>query len=159
MSLLAQLKLMKINSTATAQPLNLMFLLKTWRGVKNSLNTQSSSLSYKKACQWIKRYKAEQAGSDADLNAYDLIYVAGHANAGGKTIAINLPNDEEVQLKKGTRRLQLKNAMRAKFDAIMTPIADNLIVQEQRRHVTFNAFFANTMFHESGSWLRCQKHY
>jgi hypothetical protein len=38
--------------------------------------------------------------------------------------------------------------MRAKFDAIMTPIADNLIVQEQRRHVTFNAFFANTMFHE-----------
>jgi uncharacterized protein (DUF952 family) len=95
-----------------------------------------------------KKYKAEQAGSDADLNAYDLIYVAGHANAGGKTIAINLPNDEEVQLKKGTRRLQLKNAMRAKFDAIMTPIADNLIVQEQRRHVTFNAFFANTMFHE-----------
>ena len=95
-----------------------------------------------------KKYKSELAGSDADLNAYDLIYVAGHANAGGKTIAINLPNDEEVQLKKGTRRLQLKNAMRAKFDAIMTPIAENLIVQEQRRHVTFNAFFANTMFHE-----------
>jgi len=95
-----------------------------------------------------KKYKAEQAGSDADLNAYDVIYYAGHSNAGGKTIAINLPNDEQVQLEKGTRRLQLKNAMRAKFDAIMAPIAATLIVPEQRENVTFNAFFANTMFHE-----------
>tara|TARA_R110001583_G_scaffold117172_1_gene268249 strand:+ start:247 stop:1902 length:1656 start_codon:yes stop_codon:yes gene_type:complete len=94
------------------------------------------------------KYKAEVPGSDADLNAYDVIYYAGHANAGGKTIAINLPNDEQVQLEKGTRRLQLKNAMRAKFDAIMTPISETLIVAEQRKNVTFTAFFANTMFHE-----------
>ncbi len=95
-----------------------------------------------------KKYKAEVPGSDADLNAYDVIFYAGHSNAGSKTIAINLPNDEQVQLKKGTRRLQLKNAMRAKFDAIMLPITDTLIVPEQRKNVTFNAFFANTMFHE-----------
>lgn len=94
------------------------------------------------------KYKAEIPGSDADLNAYDVIYYAGHSNAGGKTIAINLPNDEEVQLQKGTRRLQLKNAMQAKFDAIMKPIASELIVPEQRDNVTFTAFFANTMFHE-----------
>ena len=95
-----------------------------------------------------KKYKAEVPGSDADLNAYDVIYYAGHSNAGSKTIAINLPNDEEVQLEKGTRRLQLKNAMRAKFDAIMLPIANELIVPEQRANVTFTGFFANTMFHE-----------
>ena len=93
-------------------------------------------------------YKAEMPGSDADLNAYDVIYYAGHSNAGSKTIAINLPNDERVQLEKGTRRLQLKNAMRAKFDTILVPIADTLIVPEQRKHITFDAFFANTMFHE-----------
>ncbi|GAA0810011.1 hypothetical protein GCM10009111_00260 [Colwellia asteriadis] len=95
-----------------------------------------------------QKYKAEVPGSDADLNAYDVVYYAGHSNAGGKTIAINLPNDEEVQLKKGTRRLQLKNAMQAKFDAIMLPIAQTLIVPEQRNNVTFTGFFANTMFHE-----------
>jgi hypothetical protein len=95
-----------------------------------------------------KKYKAQMPGTDADLNAYDVIYYAGHSNAGSKTIAINLPNDEEVQLQKGTRRLQLKNAMRAKFDNILTPIAEQLIVPEQRKHITFNAFFANTMFHE-----------
>ncbi|WP_440053803.1 dipeptidyl-peptidase 3 family protein [Pseudoalteromonas sp. T1lg65] len=95
-----------------------------------------------------EKYKQEIPGSDADLNAYDVIYYAGHSNAGSKTIAINLPNDEEVQLQKGTRRLQLKNAMRAKFDKILVPIADQLIVPEQRKHITFDAFFANTMFHE-----------
>jgi hypothetical protein len=93
-------------------------------------------------------YKAEQPGSDAQLNAYDVVYYAGHSNAGSKTIAVNLPNDEDVQLRKGTRRSQLKNAMRAKFDEILLPISDELIVPEQRQHITFDAFFANTMFHE-----------
>ena len=93
-------------------------------------------------------YKQEVPGTDAELNAYDAIYYAGEANAGPKTIAINLPNDETVQLEKGTRRLQLKNTMRAKFDSILVPIADMLIAEDQRRHVTFDAFFGNTMFHE-----------
>jgi hypothetical protein len=93
-------------------------------------------------------YKAEMAGSDADLNAYDLAYCAGDCNSGSKTIAINLPNDEEVQLAKGTRRLQIKNSMLAKFNKILMPIADNLIADDQRQHITFDAFFGNTMFHE-----------
>lgn len=93
-------------------------------------------------------YKQESPGSDSDLNAYDVVYYAGRSNAGSKTIAINLPNDEEVQLQKGTRRLQLKNAMEAKFDKILEPIADELIDESQRQHITFDAFFANTMFHE-----------
>ena len=93
-------------------------------------------------------YKAETPGTDSDLNAYDVIYYAGHSNAGSKTIAINLPNDEQVQLQKGTRRLQLKNAMQAKFEKIMDPISGVLIDDAQRANVTFDAFFANTMFHE-----------
>jgi hypothetical protein len=93
-------------------------------------------------------YRQEVPGTDSDLNAYDAVYYAGDANAGSKTIAINLPNDEEVQLARGTRRLQLKNAMRAKFDEIMVPISEALIAEDQRQHVTFDAFFANTMFHE-----------
>lgn len=94
------------------------------------------------------KYKTEVPGLDSDLNAYDVIYYAGDCNAGSKTIAINLPNDEEVQLAKGSRRLQLKNAMRAKFDTILVPLSGSLIVEDQRKHITFNAFFSNTMFHE-----------
>jgi len=93
-------------------------------------------------------YKQETPGSDADLNAYDVVYYAGHCNAGSKTIAINLPNDEEVQLAKGTRRLQLKNAMLAKYNQILVPLAGLLIAEDQRQHITFESFFGNTMFHE-----------
>jgi hypothetical protein len=93
-------------------------------------------------------YKRETPGGASDLNAYDVVYVSGNANTGAKTIAINLPNDEEVQLKKGARRLQLKNAVRAKFDRILIPIAQELIVPDQLHNVTFDAFFGNVMFHE-----------
>lgn len=93
-------------------------------------------------------YKSEVPGSDAQLNAYDVIFYAGDCNMAGKTIAINLPNDERVHLEKGSRKLQLKNAMKAKFDKILVPISDVLISEDQRKHITFDAFFSNTMFHE-----------
>ena len=93
-------------------------------------------------------YKAEKPGADSDLNAYDAVYYTGQSNAGSKTIAINLPNDEQVQLRKGTRRLQLKNVMRAKFDKILVPIAGELIAEDQQSHIEFDSFFANVMFHE-----------
>jgi len=94
------------------------------------------------------KYKKEKPGTDSDLNAYDIIYVSGHSNAGSKTIAINLPNDEKVQLAKGSRRIQLKNAMRAKFDNILVPISKVLIDSTQRANIRFDAFFSNVMFHE-----------
>lgn len=94
-------------------------------------------------------YKRETPNTDAaQLNAYDVIFYAGDCNSGSKTIAVNLPNDEEIQIKYGTRRSQLKNAMKAKFDHILLPISDILIEKNQRQHITFNAFFSNTMFHE-----------
>lgn len=94
------------------------------------------------------KYKKEKPGSDADLAAYDVVFYGGDCNMASKTIAINLPNDERVQLKKGTRKLQLKNAMKAKFDKIVVPISDVLVVPEARKDINFEAFFSNVMFHE-----------
>lgn len=94
------------------------------------------------------KYKAEKPGTDSQLAAFDVVYYAGDCNAGSKTIAVNLPNDEKIQLEKGTRRSQLKNAMQAKFDKILIPIAEELINESQRQYINFDAFFANTMFHE-----------
>ena len=94
------------------------------------------------------KYKKETPGLDSDINVYEALYYAGDCNAGSKTIAINLPNDEQVQLKKGSRKLQLKNTMKAKFDNIMVPIGNILIDEAQRKYVTFDAFFENTTFHE-----------
>ena len=94
-------------------------------------------------------YKKEVPGSDVDLAAYDVVYYAGDCNANSKTIAINLPNDERVQLQRGTRKLQLKNAMQAKFDKILDPISKELMTSESLEHIKFDAFFANVMFHET----------
>ena len=94
------------------------------------------------------KYKAEMPGTDSDLNVYDVILYRGDCNAGGKTIAINLPNDERVHIQKGTRKLQLKNAMQAKFDKILMPISEIVMDPEQQKMVDFNSFFENVTFHE-----------
>ena len=96
-----------------------------------------------------EEYKKEVPGSDVDLAAYDVVYYAGDCNANSKTIAINLPNDERVQLQRGTRKLQLKNAMAAKFEKILVPISNTLMTPESMEHIKFDAFFANVMFHET----------
>lgn len=93
-------------------------------------------------------YKKEKPGTDADLAVYDVVFYGGDCNMGSKTIAINLPNDEKVQLQKGTRKLQLKNAMQAKFDQIVMPISNVLMTEASRPNIKFDAFFANVMFHE-----------
>ena len=93
-------------------------------------------------------YKKEKANANPDMNAYDVIYYAGDCNAGSKNIAINLPNDPRVHAAKGSRKLQLKNSMQAKFDKMVVPIARPVIDPEQQKHIRFDAFFENTMFHE-----------
>lgn len=103
------------------------------------------------------KYKKEKPGTDSELNAYDVVYYAGDCNAGSKTIAVNLPNDEIIQQKKGTRRAQLKNAMRAKFDKILVPVANELIDKDQIAYINFDAFFANVMFHEVAHGLGIKK--
>ena len=93
-------------------------------------------------------YKTFVPGTSSDLNVYDAVYYAGDCNAGGKTIAINLPNDERVHALKGTRRLQLRNSMKAKFDKILLPIGELVLAQEQQKYLNFDAFFWNVTFHE-----------
>lgn len=94
------------------------------------------------------QYKTFVPGTSSDLNVYDAVFYAGDCNAGSKTIAINLPNDERVHAMKGTRRLQLKNSMKAKFDKIMMPIGELIVTPEQQKYLNFDAFFWNVTFHE-----------
>jgi len=93
-------------------------------------------------------YKKEVPGSGSDLGVYSAVYYAGDCNSGSKTIAINLPNDPKVHVEKGSRKLQLKNSMQYKFDQILLPIGNLLINSEQQKHIKFDAFFENVMFHE-----------
>ncbi len=94
------------------------------------------------------KYKTDLPGLDSELGIYDVIYCGGESNAGGKTIAINLPNDPRVHLVKGSRKIQLRNVMEAKFEKILLPISELLVDDEQLNKVSFKAFFENAMLHE-----------
>lgn len=99
------------------------------------------------------KYRQYVPGTSSDMNVYDAIFYGGDCNAGGKTIAINLPNDDRVQAAKGSRRFQLRNAMQAKFDKIMKPIGELIIEPSEQSNINFDAFFWNVTFHEVGHGL------
>jgi hypothetical protein len=95
------------------------------------------------------KYKSEKPSTGGDMNVYEVLCYAGDCNAGSKNIAINLPNDPRVHAQKGSRKLQLRNVMEAKFNKIVVPISKVLIEESQLKHVKFEeAFFENVMFHE-----------
>jgi len=103
------------------------------------------------------KYKKFIPGTSSDLNVYSALYYGGDCNAGSKTIAINLPNDDRVAAAKGTRRLQLRNSMQAKFDKILMPIGELIIIPEQQKNLNFDAFFWNVTFHEVAHGLGIKK--
>ncbi|MGQ9846280.1 MAG: dipeptidyl-peptidase 3 family protein [Bacteroidales bacterium] len=104
-----------------------------------------------------KVYKTEKPAKNNDLGVYEAVYYAGDCNAGSRTIAINLPNDKKVNEIKGSRKLQLKNIMKAKFDNILKPIAQEVIDSTQLKNINFDAFFENVMFHEVAHGLGISK--
>ena len=122
-----------------------------WEARLGKLNTLLPALQ--KGLPVPAAYKAEPVGLASGLGAFDLVMACGMANAGPKALALNLPNDEKIQMQQGSRRLQFKNVMQAKFAAILQPLAQVLIHPSQRSHVTFPAFFDDTMLHEVGHGL------
>ncbi|MDA3894203.1 MAG: Zn-dependent hydrolase [Salinivirgaceae bacterium] len=128
-------------------------LIKDWEWSKKVERFNSLLPELQKRLPVADEYKQEQPAANSDNNVYDVIYYAGDCNAAGKNIAINLPNDPRVHEQKGSRKLQLRNAMQAKFDKILVPISTVLIAEDQRKNITFNAFFENVMFHEVGHGL------
>lgn len=92
-------------------------------------------------------YKKETPGTRSDIGTYNVLLYAGDASV-TRPIAVNLPNDPQVQKTKGSRRLQFKNAIQAKYDKILVPMADALLENAQRSRVSFDSFFENTLMHE-----------
>jgi hypothetical protein len=93
-------------------------------------------------------YKNFNRGSESPIRVVDEIFTAGDTRAGVQTIAFNLPNDERVREAKGSKKVLLKNAMRAKFDAILVPIAGHVLPADGFDLVSFEAFFQFTLHHE-----------
>jgi hypothetical protein len=95
-----------------------------------------------------EQHKNFDRGSSSPILVVDLVYSAGDTRAGVQTLAFNLPNDERVREKKGSKKVMLKNISHAKFDKILTPIAKRVLSEQQQGLVTFDAYFNHTLMHE-----------
>ncbi len=93
-------------------------------------------------------HKNFHRGASSPIVVVDLIYSAGDTRAGVQTLAFNLPNDERVREKKGSKKVLLKNVSHAKFDSILTPIAKKVLVEDQLDKLSFDAYFNHTLMHE-----------
>ncbi len=93
-------------------------------------------------------YKNTRRGTDSPIRVVDEVVTAGDARRGVQTLAFNLPNDERVREAKGSKKVLLKNMMRAKYDGILAPIAVRTLVKEEAAKVDFNSYFHHVLFHE-----------
>jgi len=80
--------------------------------------------------------------------AINKIYAGGDARKGVSALAFNLPNDEKVRAKKGSKKVMLKNVSQAKFDKILRPIAARLLDATQAPNIDFETFFNQGLMHE-----------
>ena len=95
-----------------------------------------------------EQYKNLNRGTESPIRVVQEIYTAGDARRGVQTAAFNLPNDEYVREKKGSKKVLLKNVMDAKFQKSGRPIALRVLDPSLVGLVTFDAYFNHTLFHE-----------
>jgi hypothetical protein len=93
-------------------------------------------------------HKNFDRGSESPIRVVDELFTAGDARAGVQTIAFNLPNDERVREEKGSKKVLLKNVMRAKYEGILTPIARRVLPPDEADFIDFEAFYQFTLHHE-----------
>lgn len=93
-------------------------------------------------------HKNLDRGAESPIRVVDELYAAGDTRAGVQTIAFNLPNDERVREAKGSKKVLLKNVMKAKYDGILVPIAEAVLPADEADRISFEAFFQFTLHHE-----------
>ena len=89
-----------------------------------------------------------ELGALKPIRVVNVVFTAGDANSGVQTAAFNLPNDERVVRDYGSKRVMLKNVQLAKFESVLTPIADLALADSERGDVSFDAFFTHILMHE-----------
>jgi len=94
------------------------------------------------------RYKNFQRRFDSPILVADQVHGGGDNVPGVQTIAFNLPNDERVREAKGAKKVILANVLGAKFERILAPMAEFVLVPEQASRVSRRYMTLETLFHE-----------
>jgi hypothetical protein len=94
------------------------------------------------------RYKNFNRRFDSPILVADQVHGGGDNVPGVQTIAFNLPNDERVRETKGAKKVILANVLGAKYERILAPMAELVLVPEQARLVSRKYMTMETLFHE-----------
>jgi len=121
-----------------------------------NLPEESAALArYKEELPWLERnlpipeeHKNLGRGAESPIRVVDEVFTAGDARSGVMTLAYNLPNDERVREAKGSKKVLLRNVMRAKYDQVLEPIARRVLAAEELDDLSFDAYFNFILHHE-----------
>ena len=94
------------------------------------------------------KYKNFARGFESPIAVADQVHGGGDNVPGVQTIAFNLPNDEKVREAKGAKKVILANVLGAKYDRILKPMGDLVLVPDQAAQVTKKYMTLETLFHE-----------
>jgi hypothetical protein len=94
------------------------------------------------------KYRNPKIGALAPIRVVNQVLATGDGAHGVRTAAFNLPNDERIVQKMGSKRVMLKNVQEAKFSKILEPIAMRILTPAERGDLSFNAFFTHILAHE-----------
>jgi hypothetical protein len=95
-----------------------------------------------------EKYKNFKRGFESPIAVADQVHGGGDNVPGVQTVAFNLPNDERVREAKGAKKVILRNVLGAKYERILKPMADLVLVPDQAGQVTQRHMFLETLFHE-----------
>jgi hypothetical protein len=82
------------------------------------------------------------------ISVVTLVYASGEARPAVQTIAFNLPNDPRVREAEGSKKVMLRNVIDAKFETILKPIAEQVLVPEQAAKISVDPYFTRVLMHE-----------
>ncbi|MBZ5635951.1 MAG: hypothetical protein LAO55_22710 [Acidobacteriia bacterium] len=94
------------------------------------------------------KYRNPKIGALAPIRVVNQVLATGDGAHGVRTAAFNLPNDERIVQKMGSKRVMLKNVQEAKFAKILEPIAKRVLAPDEQGDLSFNAFFTHILAHE-----------
>ncbi|WP_375205405.1 dipeptidyl-peptidase 3 family protein [Hyphococcus sp.] len=95
-----------------------------------------------------ENYKNFKRGFESPIAVTYQVHGGGDNVPGVQTIAFNLPNDERVREAKGAKKVLLNNVLGAKFDRILAPMADEVLVEDQAALLMKKYMSGETLFHE-----------
>lgn len=93
-------------------------------------------------------YKNFKRGFESPIAVTYQIHGGGDNVPGVQTAAFNLPNDERVREAKGAKKVLLNNVIGAKFDLILAPMANYILVADQAPLLVKKYMSMETLFHE-----------